>query len=212
MRHKSIFVGFGLACVCLMPVYGQGGDTPVSTADPISNQLKLISGQLGQLRHIALANGNSQKGDNVDLKKQLSLIDKNIQLLDEQLTATHQASQQRLNALETTNHWLIAGMVILALAMLLGLRRCTQPLEANLPATMVDEPLSPGVGADLLASEPADAVVASVHQFDDEQLPDNTTTKMHIGSLVAEDVAQTHQTLIEAQKSFMKPANTQKLP
>lgn len=195
------------------------------SADPISNQLRQISGQLGQLRHIALANGHTQQGDTGDVKKQLALIDKNIQLLDEQLTDSHQASLQRLDALEATNRWLIAAVSVLSLLVfggaIRGRRYPSRHTQDHNPLVIAETGLSAQnatptvdtaarVATPVAEANPAVAATSTPLDAVDPGAATDIAAIVHFGALVEEDLQETHRAFIDAEKGFMKPADIKK--
>ena len=185
-----------LGALCLGVARGQGSDD----AEPINGVLKRISSQIGQLRQITLSSSHVQKDEAGEIRKQLNQIDRNIQQLEEVIALQDQSSQHRLDQLESANRWLIAAIGLLAVIMLYSMRRNHEvPVVTNLPA---EQPKQNTTDDSIPDTPPLEAPAV--------QQPE-TFAKLHIGNLVAEDIEQTHQTLIEAQRGFMKPADTKKL-
>lgn len=183
--------------------FGESADTigqTVPTVDRVSGQLTQISRQIGQLRQIAINNTHSQKDDAVGLKQQLAAVDTNLHVLDSVLKAQHQEHQDRLENLQSTNRWLslVVGILgVLVAGILLRLRQPSRPVVsksavAKPAATQPPIPETPAEHTTPTAVAPTTAK------------PEPTPVRT-IGTLISEDLEQTHQTFIDAQKSFMKP-------
>lgn len=201
----KVRIGFAVAVIalgglCLGVAHGQGSDE----GEPINGQLKRISSQIGQLRQITLSSSHLQKGEAGEIRKQLNHIDQNIQQLEEFITLQDQSSQHRLDQLEAVNRWLIAAIGLLALVMLFSLR-CFR-VTPSLVKRPSEKPQQTAGDSVVVEEAPVDATSAAEPVDQPLEAPE----KLYIGNLVAVDVEQTHQILIEAQKGFMRPAEIKK--
>lgn len=183
--------------------FGEGADTigqTMPSTDRISGQLTQISRQISQLRQIAINNTHSQKDDAVDLKQQLTAVDTNLHAIDSVLKAQHQEHQDRLENLQSTNRWLSLAVGILGMLVAGILLRLRQPSRPVVSESAVAQPAATQPPIPETPAEHTTPTAAAPTTAQPEAAPVRT-----IGTLISEDLEQTHQTFIDAQKSFMKP-------
>lgn len=206
-RLLSLWVSCFFVCVFAGALWAQ--DAP----DPAVSHLRQLSSQVSQLRALTVKNGQAQQGQGIDVKKQLSNIERNQTQLEANVSTIEQQHQQQIADVKALNVKLmvviaVLGVVVILLLLLLRCRHrhghtpCQPAQPSPLPQLMLPK-------ADATSTEQETAAPATEAAPPEAPQPTDLgpAPSVELGRIVAGDVQATRNALSEARKGFMKPVD-----